>query len=72
MLYLLQHVIHASAMDIDDLAFLGFSFPASVLFMLSHTQTYAILQYFYYMSVLMVEVTGEEYELREAEKEDQI
>lgn len=71
-LCLLQHAIYASAMDIDDSAFLGFSFPVSVLFVLSHMQLYAILQYFYYMSVLMVEVTGEKYELREAEKEGQI
>lgn len=38
-LYLLQYIIHSIVMDIDDLAFLGFSFPVPVLFVLSHMQT---------------------------------
>lgn len=38
-LYLLQCAIHSIVMDIDDLAFLGFSFPVPVLFVLSHMET---------------------------------
>lgn len=75
-LYLLQCIIHSSAMDINDLAFLVFSFPC-FCFVCAVTYANTVVQCFYYvsyfiMSVLMVEVAGEKYELREAEKEDQI
>lgn len=63
LLYLLLYVKHSSAMDIDDSAFLGFSwlFFLCSCFVCAVTYGNRVMQYIYSMSVLMAEVSGEKY-----------